>query len=53
MTRPGGSFGLVNDSPILVQIAREMKQKILERAVAPVNMPITSIPMQLPPLFPG
>lgn len=53
MTRPGGSFGLVTDSPILVQIAREMKQKILERAVAPVNMPMTSIPMQLPPLFPG
>jgi xanthine dehydrogenase molybdenum-binding subunit len=53
MTRPGGSFGLVTDSPLLVQIAQDLKQQILVKACSPKNMPLFSIPIQLPALFDG
>jgi xanthine dehydrogenase molybdenum-binding subunit len=51
ITRPGGSFGLVTDSPILVQIAREMKQKILTIVTSPTKQPLAFIP-EGKPLFP-
>jgi CO/xanthine dehydrogenase Mo-binding subunit len=51
MTRPGGSFGLVTDSPIVYQIAQQMKQKILTLVTSPSMLPFSSVPM-VPALFP-
>ncbi len=51
MTRPGGSFGLVTDSPIVYQIAQQMKQKILTLVTNPSMLPFSNVPM-VPALFP-